>query len=604
MSSASAAPLDESASAKPARSARTPWYAWAAILGTAAAGAVALDIVDTEPVEDFGTQAELFLPPDGAVEIVSYDNGPRFIRETAIGTGARFVLDQPSVPANAILQTLDLENPGALRFMRVTWTDTEGVVPQITNVYRISEDGVSAVMSAGGYGGGSRLYDPPMAWLPADLAPGVEWSSEGASLPFGLQDYRFTARADAGEPGDGCLEILSETSYADPPEQGGAVIETTTGTEIVCRGLGSAGSAFDGSYGPGTAVVSAFEGGALDVSLEPVGTAWPEAEEWTDGAFDFWIVDPLWGETEVQSITDGGVVTASGTAVFISGTDAFAYTVEGRTGTRSWIAHPGGQLLRHAAIGDAVLVSSTRRQVTAYDHLGRRAWQASFPDVVIAPPVADGAGGVVVAAIDGTVARFELATGEETWRVNRAGEIMTDPVLKDGTVYYSDRDGLLVALDAATGELRWSAEDEPANALLAGDGVVAALRTLGSIAGFDAATGEKLWDRGLPDAPLSGTVLDGGVLVALIDTGIMAFDTAGRELWARAGLDLAVAGNGDRAVAVGASGEAVLLDAAGTELRSWQLPLRPVSITYRLVATPQGALVVGTDMSVYEIGAP
>src|SRR5207247_3402885 len=88
----------------------------------------------------------------------------------------------------------------------------------------------------------------------------------------------------------------------------------------------------------------------------------------------------------------------------------------------------------------------------------RTLWQASVGDAgdaILFPALA--VDGVNAAAQDGTVARFEAATGRESWRVN-AGRTLSGGVGSDGAlVAVGTFDGEVIALDGRSGEARWRA---------------------------------------------------------------------------------------------------------------------------------------------------
>src|SRR5438132_7028474 len=88
----------------------------------------------------------------------------------------------------------------------------------------------------------------------------------------------------------------------------------------------------------------------------------------------------------------------------------------------------------------------------------RTLWQASVGDAgdaILFPALA--VDGVYAAAQDGTVARFEASTGQESWRVN-AGRTLSGGVGSDGTlVAVGTFDGEVIALDGRSGEVRWRA---------------------------------------------------------------------------------------------------------------------------------------------------
>ena len=113
---------------------------------------------------------------------------------------------------------------------------------------------------------------------------------------------------------------------------------------------------------------------------------------------------------------------------------------------------------------------------------------------------------------DEIVACYRLSTGEPVWRHRDAARFYESnggagprgtPTLGNGLVYAFGATGVLNALDARTGAVRWSRnaaadtkEDTPvwgfsSSPLLVGDVVVVA--TAGTLAGYDSATGKPRW---------------------------------------------------------------------------------------------------------------
>ena len=133
--------------------------------------------------------------------------------------------------------------------------------------------------------------------------------------------------------------------------------------------------------------------------------------------------------------------------------------------------------------GRRQLVTLTESSVVGLDaSKGTLLWSAPFTDEWrenIVTPVWTGTHVVVSGPRQGTHA-FAVRRGENGWRTARAWSnpdvtmYMTTPVLADGILYghSSTRAGQFVALDAATGALRWSSEGregEYASVLTAGD---------------------------------------------------------------------------------------------------------------------------------------
>jgi len=152
----------------------------------------------------------------------------------------------------------------------------------------------------------------------------------------------------------------------------------------------------------------------------------------------------------------------------------------------------------------------------------RTSWQASVGeagDAVFFPAFAGG--GVYAAAQDGTVARFDAATGKESWRVD-AGQKLSAGVGCDGAlVAVGTLEGEVIALDAASGKVRWRARvssEVLSVPLVTGDLVI--VRSADSrLFALDANDGKRRWlyQRSSPALSVrspSGMVADRGYVFA------------------------------------------------------------------------------------------
>jgi len=136
----------------------------------------------------------------------------------------------------------------------------------------------------------------------------------------------------------------------------------------------------------------------------------------------------------------------------------------------------------------------------------RTLWQASVGsagDAILFPALV--AGNVYAAAQDGIVARFDAATGRESWRLS-AGEALSGGVGSDGTlVVVGTLEGDVIALDAASGAARWRARvsSEILSApVVTGDLVI--VRTGdGRLFALDAKDGKRQWLYQRSSPPLS-----------------------------------------------------------------------------------------------------
>jgi outer membrane protein assembly factor BamB len=94
---------------------------------------------------------------------------------------------------------------------------------------------------------------------------------------------------------------------------------------------------------------------------------------------------------------------------------------------------------------------------------------------------------------------LDLATGAERWHVFTPGQNMPTPVAADGVVYFASGDGLVRAVDAQSGALRWKTD------VKANDGMSSLLLVDGRLffggshpdlfVALDARDGKQLWTR-------------------------------------------------------------------------------------------------------------
>jgi outer membrane protein assembly factor BamB len=140
---------------------------------------------------------------------------------------------------------------------------------------------------------------------------------------------------------------------------------------------------------------------------------------------------------------------------------------------------------------------------------------------------------IVVSNDDGEYGRIDAATGDRMWTHHPSGDYLngTNFVTAPGAIYFygitKDRNVRVEALEAETGETRWTSVQPAVNSVsvLISDDVTYVHRQLDppgtsfELTALDATSGEQLWSRPTPWAMgSSGTVpVDHGLLVAVAD---------------------------------------------------------------------------------------
>lgn len=129
------------------------------------------------------------------------------------------------------------------------------------------------------------------------------------------------------------------------------------------------------------------------------------------------------------------------------------------------------------------------------------------------------------------LAAIDAETGQRRWTLRVDAGIGTSPVADDGVVYFADTVGCLTAVDAATGEVRWkwragrSKMSKPAVA----DHIVYSVAHDGRMWAVDGLTGRPVWnvgvaDRGRSDSP--SPAVSQGFLYTAAGGRLLALDTA------------------------------------------------------------------------------
>ncbi|MCC6607514.1 MAG: PQQ-binding-like beta-propeller repeat protein [Anaerolineae bacterium] len=175
---------------------------------------------------------------------------------------------------------------------------------------------------------------------------------------------------------------------------------------------------------------------------------------------------------------------------------------------------------------------------------GSEKWAVELSGAMSAQPVVNPDENLVYAAsYDRAVHALDVATGEEVWSVAATDWVWSAPALADGTLYFGDSSGNVFAVDAVSGEVLWQSgvhamnvvagatQNPPAQikgAIQASpvvhDGVVY-VASLGNeqseeglLVALDAASGEELWQATTPVPLFSTPAVVGNVIVVAIQS--------------------------------------------------------------------------------------
>ncbi len=389
--------------------------------------------------------------------------------------------------------------------------------------------------------------------------------------------------------GDGVVVTAPGPGGTEPNPTRVTILDASNGTERwSVERPGPVGAVL---VGAGVVVVVMTPAGEPAPDPAPAGTSRLGALATVDGAvrWEAGLEGLVWPQPPAVSVS-----TAVAMVCGADGQRAVAFDLA--TGSQRWTRDGpscDGPTTGAIAAGEAVIVA-TGSDVAGLDFVtGAERWA-----VALGQPVAYLAGGTdgLVATTDRNIVGLDPGTGRERWRLDTRGAGPGVPAVGSGVFVLHEivplgatlRDSIVVH-DLASGALRWR-KDVPGSLALPPivlDGVVVVGRTAGPavdptqppgplagvvVVGLDSATGEERWtirDRGAPMGPLvadpaSGTLVTTWTPVSAVEQGprIEAFGADGATRWMAEGLVAVAAGSGLVLAAAVDGSTAVALDAA------------------------------------------
>lgn len=264
------------------------------------------------------------------------------------------------------------------------------------------------------------------------------------------------------------------------------------------------------------------------------------------GRYAVFAVDARSGEREWESTGLGGfargAVARGGTVYFAKESDVQSFDIE--TGTRTIVAQTDVDLQSPpTVVDDTMYVGLRDGSVLAVATTGGIRWRqalggstADEDDIAVHRTPAVGSGTVYAGTSAGTFHALDAATGEPRWTRSLDSSLWGAPVVGDGRVYVPE-EYAVKAFGTDGGETEWTlfgGEDgyvvgSPALA----DGTLyvqvgPSLEEIQLLA-VDASTGDRLWARSIPRPRASPVVVDGEVYLGA-GGELGAFDAESGEL--------------------------------------------------------------------------
>jgi outer membrane protein assembly factor BamB len=231
---------------------------------------------------------------------------------------------------------------------------------------------------------------------------------------------------------------------------------------------------------------------------------------------------------------DGQVLIAS------AGTDNGVYSLDPQTGRENWpapLVADNHWVAPPLVVGDTLYAANNNGSLYAAElETGFLKWSLPLADSLWSAPTYNGKL-IFAASLDHTLYAVDPVRQRVVWQRDLEGSAPGSATISsDGTTVYVGSFGSKVfALDAESGEVRWTAEARdwvwgaPAES---GDTVFAADLT-GRVYSLASADGQNAWPSLVPDGAIIAdpVVLDDGVLVATESGSLYAFDSQGSKVW-------------------------------------------------------------------------
>jgi outer membrane protein assembly factor BamB/3',5'-cyclic AMP phosphodiesterase CpdA len=265
-------------------------------------------------------------------------------------------------------------------------------------------------------------------------------------------------------------------------------------------------------------------------------------------------LDGKTGKVKWRHKTGGAVFSApfvDDKTVYFGSADHYVYALDAASGKRRWRTETGGAVFAGASrAGNVVCIASTDQKIYGLDAAtGKILWTSRGLNMYQSQSATDGER-FFVGGWDNQFRCLDARTGAELWRQpfgkhRESGKYLFyfapaigSPTVGGNAVFITSNDGMLHALDPATGNLLWEV-DGPSlgySGPFYANGRIynASLTDTGRVFCFDAKDGKKAWET--PTGSViydSSCVLAGGkVFVGCVNSLFSCLDAgAGKLLW-------------------------------------------------------------------------
>ncbi len=217
-------------------------------------------------------------------------------------------------------------------------------------------------------------------------------------------------------------------------------------------------------------------------------------------------LDAVSGKTKWKVATGGSIFSAPlgiDDVVYFGSADHYVYAVKASDGKLLWKTPTEGAVFGGASkAGNIICIASVDRKIYGLDATtGKVVWTTQGEGMYQSQAITDGER-FFVGGWDNFFRCLDVRTGKELWKQKFGRSFyfapaIGSPTIGDGKAFVTSNDGILHAVEIATGKLLW---ESPAHSMgysgpLYKDGIIynASLTGAGNVYAFDAQTGMQKW---------------------------------------------------------------------------------------------------------------
>ena len=231
-----------------------------------------------------------------------------------------------------------------------------------------------------------------------------------------------------------------------------------------------------------------------------------------------------------------------GSTVYAPNSDTYLYALD-KSGALIWKTNSSHAMWSTPATdGKLIYAGSTDHHVYAYDQgNGRQAWSSEdLGGAVVGDMALSPEGVMYIGTLGSKMMALDAAGGKILWQTPAKGWVWADPLIAGDQVIFSDLEGYVYAVDAASGSIKWQVQpDTGADRAITGAPVVVentlyVASQAGVLYAIDLATGKVNWPKTIGGKIYSDLALSGDhILIAPMQftAALVLVDLQGNVTW-------------------------------------------------------------------------